>query len=62
MTVARSEAVDVPKACGTRGVSCHGVFGMVIDGFDVLLSIRAREPTSDPEPGDKIITVEIEAG
>lgn len=48
-----------PKACGTRGVSCHGVFGKVIEGLDVLLSIRLRNPDIDPRPGDTILTIEI---
>ncbi len=48
-----------PKACGTRGVSCHGVFGRVTEGMDVLLNIRLRDPARDPNPGDKIVTIEI---
>jgi cyclophilin family peptidyl-prolyl cis-trans isomerase len=47
------------KACGTRGVSCHGVFGKVIEGMDVLLSIRLRDPASDTRPGDAIFAIEI---
>lgn len=48
-----------PKACGTPGVSCHGVFGRVIEGMDVVLGIRVRDPGTDPRPGDAIITIEI---
>jgi cyclophilin family peptidyl-prolyl cis-trans isomerase len=40
----------------------HAVFGKVADqaSMDVLLSIRVRDPMSDPEPGDKINTIRIE--
>lgn len=53
------------KRCGQRDIngrpiSCHGVFGQVIEGMDVLLSIRLRNPGGDPNPGDRIITVEIQ--
>jgi cyclophilin family peptidyl-prolyl cis-trans isomerase len=38
----------------------HTVFGRVTDGRDVLLSIRERDPGRDPQPGDRIDTIEIE--
>ena len=38
----------------------HTVFGRVTDGMDVLLSIRERDPGRDPQPGDRIDTIEIE--
>ncbi len=47
------------KACSARNVSCHGVFGQVIEGMDVVNSIRLRDPGTDPRPGDAIITIEI---
>lgn len=51
------------KQCGAvvggRRLSCHGVFGQVTEGMDVLLSIRLRDPQIDPNPGDKILTIEI---
>jgi len=37
----------------------HSVFGKVIDGMDVVLSIRERDPQRDREPGDRIDTIEI---
>lgn len=47
------------KACNARGVSCHAVFGRVIEGMDVVLNIRVRDPATDPLPGDVINTIEI---
>jgi cyclophilin family peptidyl-prolyl cis-trans isomerase len=37
----------------------HAVFGKVTKGMDIVLSIRERDPMSDPRPGDKLIGVEI---
>jgi cyclophilin family peptidyl-prolyl cis-trans isomerase len=39
----------------------HAVFGKVADqaSLDVLLSIRVRDPGSDPNPGDRIHTIEV---
>ena len=37
----------------------HTIFGEVIEGDDVLSSIRLRDPQSDPNPGDLIETIEI---
>jgi len=38
----------------------HSVFGRVTEGMDVLRSIRERDPGRDPNPGDRIDTIEIE--
>ncbi len=39
----------------------HGVFGKVKDqaSLDVLMKIRTRDPMRDPNPGDKLHSVEI---
>ena len=37
----------------------HAVFGRVREGMDVLVSLRERDPASDPEPGDLIISITI---
>lgn len=40
----------------------HSIFGKVVDGMEVLLSLTPRDPGADPDapPGDKIITIVIE--
>ena len=38
----------------------HSVFGRVVEGVDVLNSIRERDPGRDANPGDRIDTIEIE--
>ncbi|HEX3220109.1 MAG TPA: peptidylprolyl isomerase [Candidatus Limnocylindria bacterium] len=38
----------------------HSVFGRVVEGMDVLQSIRERDPGRDQNPGDRIDTIEIE--
>jgi len=38
----------------------HAVFGEVVDGMDVVGTIRERDPQRDREPGDAIERVEIE--
>jgi cyclophilin family peptidyl-prolyl cis-trans isomerase len=50
------------KDCELQEVSCHAVFGRVVEGFDVLESLTPRNPAEDPELplGDRIITIQIE--
>ena len=48
------------KDCSIRGVSCHTVFGKVIEGMDVVLSIAPRDPTTATTPGDVIKTITID--
>ena len=38
----------------------HAVFGKVIEGLDVLLSISIRDPQTATTPGDLIKTIRIE--
>ena len=38
----------------------HSVFGRVVEGMDVLRAIRERDPARDPNPGDRIESIEIE--
>lgn len=38
----------------------HAVFGEVVEGMDVIGTIRERDPQRDSEPGDAIERVEIE--
>ena len=40
----------------------HAVFGRVIKGMDVLLSITPRDPATARTPGDAIKTIEIAEG
>jgi cyclophilin family peptidyl-prolyl cis-trans isomerase len=37
----------------------HSVFGKVVEGMDVVRSLRERDPQRDHEPGDRIETIEI---
>ena len=37
----------------------HGVFGQIVQGMDVLKSIRERDPQRDRQPGDALHSVEI---
>ena len=37
----------------------HSVFGKVTGGMDVVLKLRERDPASDRNPGDALLTVEI---
>jgi cyclophilin family peptidyl-prolyl cis-trans isomerase len=38
----------------------HSVFGRVVEGMEVVNSLRERDPDRDPNPGDTIETIEIE--
>jgi cyclophilin family peptidyl-prolyl cis-trans isomerase len=39
----------------------YSVFGQLVEGMDVLKSIRLRDPDKNPTyPGDKLISVRIE--
>ena len=38
----------------------HAVFGEVVDGMEVVGTIRERDPQRDREPGDRIERIEIE--
>jgi cyclophilin family peptidyl-prolyl cis-trans isomerase len=40
----------------------HSVFGRVVEGMEVVQSIRERDPQRDRQPGDRIDTIEIEEG
>ena len=53
------EADGTPKDCSQRGVSCHTVFGRVVDGMDVVNSISLRDPQTARTPGDAIKTITI---
>ena len=48
------------KDCANPYVSCHAVFGKVIEGMDVLGSISLRDPSIATTPGDVIHTIKIE--
>jgi cyclophilin family peptidyl-prolyl cis-trans isomerase len=37
----------------------HGVFGQIVQGIDVLKSIRERDPQRDRQAGDAIYSIEI---
>jgi cyclophilin family peptidyl-prolyl cis-trans isomerase len=37
----------------------HGVFGKVVQGMDVVNSLRERDPGRDRQPGDAIQSIEI---
>ncbi len=53
------EADGTPKNCSQRGVSCHTVFGRVVEGMDVVNSISLRDPQTARTPGDAIKTITI---
>ena len=48
------------KDCSARGVSCHSVFGRVVEGMDVVMGISLRDPSRATTPGDAIRTIRIE--
>jgi cyclophilin family peptidyl-prolyl cis-trans isomerase len=53
---------DELKDCEQQEVSCHAVFGRVVEGMEVLESLAPRNPAegTDLPPGTRIITIEIE--
>ena len=51
-----------PKECTKQGVSCHTVFGKVIEGLAVALNITPRDPSTATAPGDAIKTIVIQEG
>ena len=53
------EADGTPKNCAQRGVSCHTVFGRVVEGMDVVNGISIRDPQTARTPGDAIKTITI---
>ena len=47
------------KECHAQGISCHSVFGQVVEGLNAAMSIREREPGTATYQGDRIISIEI---
>ncbi len=37
----------------------HSVFGKVVKGMDIVMSLRERDPMSDPRPGDELVGIDI---
>jgi cyclophilin family peptidyl-prolyl cis-trans isomerase/preprotein translocase subunit SecF len=49
------------RECLSSQVSCHAVFGRVIEGFEVVQSLTPRDPDQYPDyDGDLIYTIRIE--
>lgn len=49
------------KDCERADVSCHAVFGRVIDGMEVLESLTPRDPSRNPAvPGDLVEKISID--
>jgi cyclophilin family peptidyl-prolyl cis-trans isomerase len=40
----------------------YTAFGRIEDGLDTVLAIRPRDPERDPNPGDRILSVEVVEG
>ena len=38
----------------------HTVFGEVVEGMEVVLSLRERDPQRDPRPGDRLERITVE--
>ena len=47
------------KNCINMTVSCHAVFGKVVNGMEIVKSIRLRDPGTDTKPGTKIRSIII---
>ena len=47
------------KNCINMTVSCHAVFGKVVNGMEIVKSIRLRDPGTDTKPGTKILSIMI---
>lgn len=47
------------KDCQSFQVSCHAVFGKVIEGMDILNAISPRDPQLASTDGDIIKTIRI---
>jgi len=45
---------DAPQLTGR-----YSAFGRISDGFDVVQTIRERDPERDREPGDRVSSIEI---
>ena len=56
------EADGTPKNCAQRqrGVSCHLVFGRVVEGMDIVNGVTPRDPGSATAPGDVITSITID--
>ena len=48
------------KNCSAPRTSCHAVFGRVVEGMDVVIAVRERNPSTASFLGDKIRTISIE--
>ena len=53
------EADGTAKNCAVRGVSCHLVFGRVLEGMSVVDSITPRDPGTATFTGDVIESITI---
>ena len=53
------EADGTAKNCAVRGVSCHLVFGRVLEGMSVVDSITPRDPATATFTGDVIESITI---
>lgn len=49
-----------PKNCNQPGVSCHTVFGKVVNGLENALGLSPRDPATATSSGDVIKTITIE--